>query len=212
VAGSHGLDQTLQYDLQLGVPRALAGARANDAIAKLAARAGASAALAQAAVVRLGAKVTGTVTDPRVAVDFAGTAASAKEGVTAVVRDQIATRAADVKHTVDSAATAAKERARAEAQRVVAEATQRADSIRAAAKAIATTLRTEAAARADSLVAKTTNPIAKRAAEIAAGRITNEADQRAAAIEKDADARATAMIEQARARAGSGADSSSRSP
>jgi hypothetical protein len=212
VAGSHGLDQTLQYDLQLGVPRALAGARANDAIAKLAARAGASAALAQAAVVRLGAKVTGTVTDPRVAVDFAGTAASVKEGVTAVVRDQIATRAADVKHTVDSAATAAKERARAEAQRVIAAATQRADSIRAAAKAIATTLRTEAAARADSLVAKTTNPIAKRAAELAAGRIKKEADQRAAAIEKDADARATAMIERARARAGSGADSSSRSP
>jgi hypothetical protein len=210
VAGSHGLDQTLEYNLQLGVPRVLAGGRANDAIAKLAARAGASAALAQAPVVRLAAKVTGTVTDPRVAVDFAGTAASVKEGVTAVVRDQAEARAADVKQALDSAAAAAKQRARAETQRIVVEATQRADSLRAAGSAAAAALRAAAASRADSLVAKATNPVAKRAAELAAGRLKKEADQRATAIEKDADARAAAMIEQARARAASG-DTSSKS-
>jgi hypothetical protein len=202
IGGSHGFDQTLRYDLGLALPRALLGNAANDAVARLAARAGASgAAVAQAPTVQLRAQVTGTVTDPRVAVDFAGVAASVREAVKDAVQEQVATQAAAARQLVDSAAEAARARARAEAERLVVEAERQAESVRGEARAIADRVRQEANARADSLLARATNPLAKRAAQAGTDRIRKEADQQAERIVREADARADALVAQARQRA-----------
>jgi hypothetical protein len=201
VGGSHGIDQTLRYDMSLAVPRAMLGGTANAAIAKLAARAGKTGAdVTGGDAVRLNAKVVGTVAKPEVSVDFAGTAATVRAAAETAIRQQIESRTEAVKQKADSALDANRARARAEAEKIIAEATRQADTIRAQARVVAERIRQEAATRADSLVVRATNPIAKRAAEAAADRAKREADQQADRVVREADARADAIVAEAKRR------------
>jgi hypothetical protein len=199
VAGSGGIDQTLDFDLALAVPTSLLGARANQAITSLASRAGrAGIDLGDAQVVSLAAKITGTVTDPTVRPSFGGTAGSIREGVKQAAQAELESRRAEVEAKADSAAEAARRRARAEADRLVAEAEERAAVIRAEADSLSARVRREASARADSLVARTSNPAARIAAQAAADRLRREADARAARLVSEAGARADSLVAEAR--------------
>lgn len=202
VTGSNGIDQTLQYDLTMAVPRAALDAAATNAVSKLASQAGKPLAqLADNGVVQLGAQVGGTVTNPTVKANFAGMAASAQEAAKYVVR-QAASAATDAaKQKADSAANDALRRGRAEADRRIAEAQQQADTIRAEARALAERTRLAANAHADSLVARATNPVARMAAQAAADRVRREAETQAQRMVQQADARADALVAQARQRA-----------
>jgi hypothetical protein len=202
VAGSHGIDQSLKYDLSLGVPRAMLGGSAGAAITKLVSQAGkAGLDISSAEVVQLKAQVTGTVTNPTVGVNFAGMAQSAREAVQTAVSQQVANQTAAVKQQADSVAEAARVRATAEAQRIVAEADSQATAIRANARALAATVRREGNERADSLLAKTTNPAAKIAAKVAVDRLRREADSQAERGIREADARADSLVARAKRQA-----------
>lgn len=202
VAGSHGIDQSLRYDLSLAVPRALLGHAASTAIAKLATRAGrAETDVTSAEVLRLAARVAGTVTQPTVSVDFAGTAASLRDAAQSAVRQEVEARTEAVKQKADSALGEVRRRMSAEAERIVTEAERQADTIRAQARAVAATLRQEASTRVDSLLARSTNPLTKRAAQVAADRIRREADQQAERIIREADIRADSLVAEAKRRA-----------
>ena len=202
VAGSNGIDQSLSYDIGLAVPRALLGAAANDAVARLAAQAGkAGVDLSTGDVVQLGAKVTGTVTDPSIRANFVGVAGSAREAVQDLARQQVETRTEAVRQTVDSAADAARARARAEADRIVAEAERQAATIRAEARELAETVRREGKERADSLLARATNPAAKMAAQVATDRLRREADERAERLVREADGKADDLVARAKQQA-----------
>jgi hypothetical protein len=198
VSGSNGIDQSLNYDLALAVPRTALGAAATSAIAKLAAGVGkAGGELPAGEVVQLRALVTGTVTDPKITTNFAGMAASVRDAA----QNAALQMAQTANQKADSAADEAKHRARAEADRFVAEAERQADTIRASARALAERIRLEANARIDSLVARATNPIAKLAAQKTADRLRSETDQQAAKVTREADARADAIVAQAKQKA-----------
>jgi hypothetical protein len=200
--GSHGIDQTLRYDLALAAPRTLLGTAANAAITKLAAQAGKLGAdISAGDVVRLKAQVTGTVTSPAVKPSFAGTATTLREATETAVKEQVAARTEEVKQKADSALDEARRRARAEADRIIAEAQRQADTIRANARALATKVKEEANARADSLVARAANPLAKKAAQLGTDRIKREAEQQADRLIREADARADALVADAKRRA-----------
>ena len=202
VAGSNGIDQSLSYDVGLAVPRAILGSAANEAVARLAAQAGrAGVDLSAGEVVQLGAKVTGTVTDPAIKANFVGMAGSAREAVQDLARQQVETRTEAVRQTVDSAAEAARARARAEADRIVAEAERQAATIRAEARDLAETVRREGKERADSLLARASSPAAKMAAQVATDRLRREADDRAARLVREADARADDLVARAKQQA-----------
>jgi hypothetical protein len=198
VAGSNGIDQSLQYDLALAVPRTLLGGSAGRTVADLASKAGkAGIDLNAAESVRLGAQVTGTVSKPVVRPSFAGAGGSVKEAA----QQLVAAQATAVRQRVDSAADAARGRARAEGDRIVHEAEQKAATFREEARSLAATARRESGLRADSLQARATNPMAKIAAQAAADRLRREADQRAEQIVREADARADALVAQAKRQA-----------
>jgi AsmA-like protein len=202
VAGSHGIDQTMKYDLTLAVPRSLLGGAAGNAVARLVARAGKPAAdLASGEAAKLTAQVTGTFANPNVSVNFAGMAASAREAVQTAVKQEVETRTAEVKEKVDSAAEEARRRAREEADRIIAEAERQAATIRADARALADKVKREGNARADSLLAKATNPAAKMAAKLATDRLRREADQQAERGIREADARADSLVARAKRQA-----------
>ena len=181
VSGSNGLDQSLQYALQLRVPRSELGQAANQAVAGLVSRAGgAGIDLKAASEIGLGIQLAGTVTNPAVKVDAGSVVASAKEGVEQAVREG-ATR-----------------KATAEATRLVQEAEQRASAMRQEARTLAETVKREGYQQADALTERASNPLLRLAAKPAADKLRKEADEKAAGIIREADQRADSLVAAAR--------------
>jgi hypothetical protein len=201
VGGSNGIDQSLAYDLALALPRAALGEAATGAVQRLATKAGGSASsLAAGQVVKIAAKVVGTVSSPTVSTSFAGMANSLGEATKSAATGMVNAHVAEAKQKADSAATEARRRATEEASRIVAEADQQAAAIRAQARALADSARSRANLRADSLLARATNPAARIAAQAATDRLRREADQQSERIVREADTRADGVVAEARRR------------
>ncbi|HET9684204.1 MAG TPA: AsmA-like C-terminal region-containing protein [Gemmatimonadaceae bacterium] len=204
VGGSNGIDQSLEYDLALALPRTALGAATTSAVQRLAARAGSGASsLAAGQVVKLAAQVAGTVTNPTVSTSFAGMASSLADATKGAATAMASERVAEVKQKADSAAVEAQRKASAEAARILAQADSQAASIRAHARAVADSARRVASLRSDSLVARATNPAARFAAQAASDRLKREADQQADRAVREADAKAEGIVAEAKRRAGS---------
>jgi hypothetical protein len=202
VAGSHGIDQSLQYTLGLRVPRSELGAGANQVIAGLASRAGKAGLDLQAAeAVELDVKVGGTLTNPTVQTNLGDVVASTAQTVKEAAQQEVAERVDSLKAKADSAVDDARRKAQAEAERLIGEAEQRGEQIKAEAQKLAETVRREGTARADTLVARATNPFAKAAARPAADRLKKEANDRADQIIREADKRAADLVAEARKKA-----------
>ncbi len=201
-SGSSGIDQSLKYDLALSIPRELLGPAATSTITKLAAKAGSvGATLPAGQVVQLMAQVGGTVTDPSVSTNFNGMAASLRDATQNAAKQIAATAVATATAKKDSVVEAVSQKARAQADSVVAAAGRQADTIRATARQLADKVRQDANARIDSLVSKATNPIARIAAQKAGERARAEADAQAAKLVREADARADSLVSAAKQRA-----------
>jgi vacuolar-type H+-ATPase subunit H len=202
VAGSNGIDQSMDYTLHLNIPRSELGADANRAIAGLIARAGKTGIDLQAAeAVALDIKLGGTLTNPTVQTNLGDVVASVGENVKQAAQKELAERVDSVKQRADSAVDEARKKAQAEAERLIADAEQRAAAVRAEAQKLADGVRREGAAKADSLVARAANPIAKAAARPVADRLKKEANDRADQIVREADKRANDLVAEARKQA-----------
>lgn len=185
VSGSNGIDQSLDYDLSLRVPRSLLGAEANQAIAGVISKAGLN--LQGAQEIALGIKLGGTITSPSISLGAGSVAGSAGQAVQEAAEQKVT-------EVVDSA----KLRASAAAAKLVADAEQRAASIRAEAQALSEKVKREGYAQADSLVARAEGPLAGAAAKLAADRLRKETDSKAARIVSEADQRASSLVAEAK--------------
>ena len=185
VSGSNGIDQSIDYDLSLKVPRALLGKDANQAISGLVSKAaGAGIDLDAAQEIALGIKLGGKVTSPSVSTDVESVAGSTVQAAGKAVQE------------------AAEQRASAEAAQLLADAEKQAASIRAEANSLAEKVKKEGYLQADSLVAKSQNPLAQAAAKLAADRLRKETDAKAAGIVKEGDTRANSLVAEAKKKAG----------
>lgn len=184
VTGSNGFDQSLQYALNLRVPRSQLGDAANQAIGGLLSKAGkVGVDLKAAPEIPLGIQLGGTVTSPTVTADVGSLASSVKQGAEQAVKEAVTEKA-------DTAAA-----------RLVGEAEQKAAAIRQQAESLAATVKRTGYAQADSLVAKSNGPIAQAAAGLAADRLRKQSDEKSASIIKEADQRASALVAEARKQA-----------
>lgn len=202
IAGSNGIDQSLDYTLKLDVPKAMLGAEANRAMATLvsqSARAGID--LDAAEMLNLGVRVTGAITNPSLATSFAGATGNVRRQVEQSLRDQVEQRTEAVEQRIDAATEDARRRAREEADRIVAEAEQRAATIREEARGVAATVRREGEEQATALLERATSPVARVAAQPAADRLRREANSRADRIEREGDERANELVAESRRRA-----------
>lgn len=181
IAGSNGLDQSLQYTLGLRVPRSLFGGAANQALAGLSSKASqAGIDLAAAPEIPLAVQVGGTVTNPSVKLDLASAGSSVKAAAQQAVTQQ----------------------ASAAATQLVAEAQQRAAAIVQSAQALADTVKQTGYRQADSLTAKAgDNPLMQVAAKAAADKLRKQSDDKSAAIVRAANQRADSLVAAARAQA-----------
>ncbi|HEX6964263.1 MAG TPA: AsmA-like C-terminal region-containing protein [Gemmatimonadaceae bacterium] len=185
VAGSNGLDQSMQYTLDLRVPRSLLGSGANQALANLVSQAGKAGVDLQAAPeIPLAIQIGGTVTNPKVTANVQNLASSVTKGA-----EQAATQAATQK-------------ASAAATKLVQDAEANAAKIRQDAQALADKVKQEGNRQADSVVAKAgSNPLVQVAAKAAADKLRKEANDKAAKIVSEANQRADSLVAAARQQA-----------
>ncbi|MCL1868581.1 MAG: hypothetical protein FWF72_06545 [Paludibacter sp.] len=132
----------------------------------------------------VGFSIGGTFSKPTVKIDLASTLAN-------VVGDLKEQATQKVTETVTNAVQQVSAKAIEEAQK-------QADNLRAQAKSSGDKLISEAQAQGQKLVDAAKNPIAKAAAEIAAKKLTDEAQKKAAQFYNEADKQGNALVEKAK--------------
>ncbi len=164
--------QAIDYDLTGRVPTSLFGATADQRVTEWLERDASR--VPVPAFLGMTARLAGTITQPSIRLAFDdGGAASAIRGV-------------------------AMAKARAEADRLLAEAEDRAQEIRGQAEQAVGRLRAEASAAAQRLLDRQDGPLAQAAARIAAGRLRQEAETQATQLISEANSRAQALVDAAR--------------
>lgn len=192
ISGSQGIDQTIDYNILMDVPKNLLGA-ANELVSGLLAKSpipGFSAAQLPD-LTKFRVKVTNTLTDPTLDVSLiGGSGAAVKEHITEQIKEQ----AEQVKQEVSA-------KAKQEADKIIAEARQQAQKIREEGRKTADTVKKEGYARAKKLEDEAKNPIAKVAAQEAAKKLRKETDDKASKIIREADDKANKLEQEAQHRA-----------
>ena len=194
ITGSNGIDQTLDYDLAVKLPRSILGSDANQAITSIINRSQqAGFNLQSAETITLAVKLGGTIKNPAVATSFRNAAGDAGASVANAMRAEAERRQQEVIERVDSVADAAR-------LRIIAEAEAKAAALRQEAATLANKLKSEGYMRADSLEARASG-LAKIPAKAAADRLRREADAKANALLQEANTRAEALVSEAREQA-----------
>ena len=183
VAGSNGIDQSLEYDLGLKVPKSLLGGGANQAIAR--------------SGVEDGCGPSRGVGDPARHSARRHRHRSGGQGRRGQLSPPSVTKGAEqavkqaVTQKVDSAAL-----------RVVAEAERQAAAIRQQAESLAAKIKLAGYEQADALTAKAgDDPLAAAGAKLAADQLRQQTDQQAQGIIGEASRRADSLIAAARRQA-----------
>ena len=191
VKGSTGFDQTIDYTWVLEIPSAEFGAQANAAVGGLVdmfnKTAGTNVKLPEK--IKVKALFGGTVTSPTIKTDILNSTAKAE------VKEQVKEQ---VKELVTKGVDMAKEKARAEADKIMKDAQAMSDKIKADAKTLADKTKTEGYAAIDKTVTDAKNPIAKGAAKLAAPNAKKEVDKKAAKILEEADKKAADILSNAK--------------
>jgi hypothetical protein len=200
-SGSHGIDQTLDYLLDMNIAKKDMGAAANEMMSSVTAlAAGAGFTMPQSDYIRVKANITGTFRDPRVSTDLRGNLTSGegtvKEAVKEAVKERVTEEVERVKDEVkeevreEMTTRAAEliENAEAEKARLVKEAEEAGDKLVA-----------EAEKRGEQLIREAgSNPLKQIAAKKTAEELVNQAEKQSARLVEEAEAKGDAIVARAR--------------
>lgn len=189
--GKQGVDQSIDYTLNIDFPRSDLGG-ANQLIDGLMAKGGG---LTQGAnlgeTINLDVFFTGTVTEPKISLGM-------KDMVTGIkdkVKDLINTGKNEAIAEAKKQATALLAEAQKRSQQLITEAKKQADAIRKGGKKAAEKAKAEADKQIDKLLKDAGgNPIAKMAAKEAGKKLKAEATKKAAKIEQEANKKADQLV------------------
>lgn len=192
VKGSTGFDQTIDYTWNIEMPMSELGGQANamagGLMDQLNKTAGTSLKLSDK--IKVKALFGGTATAPTVKIMPMG--AESTQDVKEQVKEQ-------VKEIITQKVDDAKEKARAEADKIMKDAQAQAAKIKAEAQTLADKTKTEGYAAIDKTVNDAKNPIAKNAAKLAAPNAKKEVDKKSAKIIEEADKKANDILTKAKA-------------
>ncbi|MDX9697728.1 MAG: AsmA-like C-terminal region-containing protein [Bacteroidales bacterium] len=189
VGGSHGVDQTMDYDVALNIPMKYFGSAANEAVSGLLDLAGSKGLnIDKVESITINAKIVGTTTDPKITLGK-----SSAGGENKSVKEQL----------VDQTKTKAKEEISAQAQKIIADAEKEAAKLKDEAQVAADKLLQQTTQEADALVKKAAKegPLAKIAAEKSASVLKKEAKKKADDLVKEAGVKADKLVEEAKIKA-----------
>ncbi|PLX10953.1 MAG: hypothetical protein C0597_15910, partial [Marinilabiliales bacterium] len=194
VGGSHGIDQTLNYDLDLIVTRKYFGSAANNALyglLKQAAEKGVNVNVSE--TIKVKAKVGGTSTDPKITLNYKEDSGGAKESLKEELKEKVKEEVIDE----------GKEELEAQAKKIIDDAEKEAAKIKKDAREAADKVLEEGNKQADDLVKKASKEgmLAKIAAEKTADELKKEAQKKADKIIIEADVKADDIVAKARVKA-----------
>jgi hypothetical protein len=194
--GTMTLEQALDFKIKLDMPKSKLGA-ASDALSSLSAAAAAKGLnIGTSDNVKIGLKVTGTATDPKVGLDGGEATQNIKEQVKEQVKEV-------VKEQIDKGKEDARKKAREEADKLIADAEKQADAMRKESQVAAEKIRKEADINAKKVEdeAKGKNMLVQQAAKKTAEKIRKEGDEAAKKVVREADTKAQALIDRAKVEA-----------
>ncbi len=196
IGGDQGIDQTMNYFMNLSIPRAEFGSAANDVLDGLAKQASSKGFdIKQSDEVNVQLNITGTFTDPKIGMNIKESMAKAKTEIKEAVQEKVKEEVQKVKEDV-------KEKANAEIDKIMKDAEEQATNVRSAAKDAGEKLIGEANLQGKNLVKEAgSNPLKKVAAEKTAAGLTKKTQQNAATLNKEADAKAKAILDTAQKKA-----------
>lgn len=189
ISGDQGIDQTLNYDMNIVLPGNIMGESAMNNLVSSAAATGLS--VDPGDKLNLAVDVGGTFSDPTIKPNLKSSVSGSLEAVKQRAIDE-------AKKEVEKKKEQVKAQASEQAERILEQAEEQAERVRAAAKVAANEVREQADQRADQVLEEANNPIAKRAAQPVAKKIRQEGEEKAQKIERQADEQAEAILERAR--------------
>lgn len=224
IFGSNGFDQTLDYTINMAVPRAKLGAANTfmQGISKQAAGKGID--LNLSPVINIKVRMTGTNTDPKITADLGDMAGDAAANLKQQALDELERRKKELEDKAkaeaerlkqdlaskkDEAEKKAREelakkrqQAKAEADKILADAKVQSDRLRTEGKRAGDLIRNEGDDAAKKLIAEAgSNPVKKIAAEKASEQLKKQAETRAQQTEREANTRADQLMAEAQKRA-----------
>lgn len=192
VSGSMGLDQTLKYVVKMEVPRSELGGQVNQNINQATGKVGVS----LPEKIKFDIKVGGTVTNPKISLDAKDMANDLKDMAKEKI-EEVKEQAIDKAKEVASKAI---EDAKKKADALIAQAQKQADLLRSEAMKQKDALLAEAQKQTNNLVAQAgSNPIQKKAAQLAGDKLMKEAKEKADKAYLEADKKATGILNKAKA-------------
>lgn len=193
VSGSHGLDHTLDYLLDMKVAKSDLGAGAVDmmrGISVLAAGAGIK--IPESDYVKVKANITGTFTKPRINTDLSANLRSTGETVKAAVEERVEQEIEKVEEQV-------REEASAEAEKLISDAEAQADHLIEEARRAGEELVKEAEKQGDNLIKDAGSNVLKQiAAKKADDELKKQAVKQSDNLVKEAEIKAADIIQKAR--------------
>ncbi len=199
IGGDQGLDQTMNYTMNVKMPRSVLGSGANETINNLYAQAASKGLnITPSETVNLDVKVGGTFTNPRISLGTRENAKQSLQNIKEEIKEEVKER---VQKEVEKKKEEVKKVASEEAQKIIEEAEKEAESIRQQGNDAADAVRKEANANADKAVNEAKNPIAKKAAEMSAKRMRDEGESKARKIIQKADKNANKIVQEANEKA-----------
>ncbi len=134
ISGEQGLDRSVNYLFDMKIPRKALGKEADQAITALYAKAAGLGLQAEPPeVIPVKARITGTLTHPKIGLDMKGTAGSSTQAVKEVVTQQVQEEVKKVEQQVEEKKEDLKTEADAQAEALLKEAAQKRDQAIAAA-------------------------------------------------------------------------------
>jgi len=201
ISGWNSFDETMEYTMNLAIPRSEFGGAANNVLTGLVSKAnkkGASFSLGE--TVPVAVLVSGTVTNPKVSVSLNNLKGNVVQEMKQQITESIQQKKEEAVARVREEAGKYIEEANARAQQVLADAQKQADNLMKTANESAASIRSEADKRAQQLIAegKKNGPIAEMAAKKTAEKAKKEADTKANQLVGEAQKQSDAIMAKAR--------------
>lgn len=203
ISGSSGLDQSLDYDVKLDIPRSLFGAGASTALDNMLAEVGKKGLdLKPSEVINVNALIGGFTTSPVIKTSLKEIAKNTLDDVKDAAKQKLNEEKEKAIDKADAELQKRIDAAKAAGDKLIADAQKKADAIKAEARKQADAIVAEADKQADEKVKLAgNNPIAKAAAQKVADKLKAEARTKADKVVAEADAKADGVVNEARTQA-----------
>ncbi|MDF1574340.1 MAG: AsmA-like C-terminal region-containing protein [Bacteroidales bacterium] len=193
VSGSHGIDLSMDYTLDMKIARTDLGSGANEMFQGMTLlAAGAGLKIPQSDYIKVLARIEGTFNHPKLSTDLSGNMKSAGETIQEALEEKVTGEIKKVEEEI-----------REEAEKLITDAETEAARLIEEARKAGEALMKEAELQGEKLMEEAgSNPLKQVAAKSAAGELKRQAEKQSASLVSEAELKAAALIQKAREEAG----------